>query len=295
MVPPRRSDAWCLQERDFPLVWSAAGRFTEQMLDFYERTGHAYDDWANGVHRRAALRLAEIAAPAAGDAWLDIGCGTGLVARAVERGQAATRAVAVDISLALLEIAGEQANGSLALARMDAHSLGFPARSFDVVTLGQALAYMADPDAVLAEAFRVLRRGGRIAVSCQRRRLDTPAQRIFFSHLRLMAAVHPIRLPRLSADRAVFGEPRVIREMLGDAGFEEVRTTQLVVGQRARDAHDYTTLMMGAGPQIHALVSVLGPRPRRDFEARLDEMMAELGDGAYRYHHAFTFAVGRRP
>jgi hypothetical protein len=54
--------------------------------------------------------------------------------------------------------------------------------------------------------------------------------------------------------------------------------------------------MMGAGPSSHALLSVLGPSVRADFEADLTERMELLGeDEAFRYHHPFTFAEAIRP
>ncbi len=44
----------------------------------------------------------------------------------------------------------------------DMHALDFPAASFDLVLLMHALTYSEKPAAVIAEAARVLRRGGRV-------------------------------------------------------------------------------------------------------------------------------------
>ncbi len=270
--------------------------FVEHMLDFYEKTGSSYDTWSGGVHAKAAARLAELATVNPGERALDVGCGTGLVTRRL--GALRTEGglvVGVDISRRLLTMARTDGGDMPLYVRMRAEQLGFRRRRFDVATIGLALAYMRDPDAALAEVRRVLRKGGRLAVSCQRRRLSTPAQRLFFASLAGLSQRHPLRIPRLPEDRAVFGEPQVLTEMLKEAGFEDVRLTQMVTGGSAANAHEWTELMIGAGPYPHSLLSVLGPRPRAEFEAKLDEEMRQLGEDAYRYHHAFTFAVASRP
>jgi hypothetical protein len=70
----------------------------------------------------------------------------------------------------------------------------------------------------------------------------------------------------------------------------------MVTGGRAATAREWTDLMMGAGPSSHALLSVLGPSVRADFESDLTERMEQLGeDEAFRYHHPFTLAEAIRP
>ena len=65
----------------------------------------------------------------------------------------------------------------------------------------------------------------------------------------------------------------------------------LVTGGRAHTAREWTLLMSGLGPLPHTLLRVLGPRLRAELEAELEEAMAGLGEDAFRYHHAFLFAL----
>ena len=53
----------------------------------------------------------------------------------------------------------------VAFVRMDTTALGFDDERFDTVTISNSLHHLADTDAVLAEAMRVLKRGGRLVVS----------------------------------------------------------------------------------------------------------------------------------
>src|SRR5258708_18770771 len=150
---------------------------------------------------------------------------------------------------------------------MAAERLIVKLETFDLVAMGDALAYVSDPSDALAEAHRVLRQGGRLAVSNQRRSLSTRAQDLFFQGLAPLARRHYLSLPRYSSDRARFGEPNVLPQLLSGSGFEVSRVTEMVTGGRARDAKKWTDLMAAAAPQPHSLIRTLGPRYRDELAA----------------------------
>jgi SAM-dependent methyltransferase len=179
---------------------------------------------------------------------------------------------------------------------MAAEHLVFRPETFDLVTMGEALAYLADPATALEEAHRVLRPGGRLAISCQRRSLNTRAQDLFFQGLAPMARRHYLSLPRYSSDRSRYGEPDVLTQMLGTAGFDLTRISESITGGRANSAREWTELMAGAGPLPYTLIRSLGPRYRDELEAEVEAAMASLGDPdeAFRYHHSYLLAVATK-
>jgi SAM-dependent methyltransferase len=96
-----------------------------------------------------------------GTRLLDVGCGTGRTLQlAAAWGAVLT---GVDVAPGLLGIAAERLPGA-DLRLLDLQVLPFADNSFDAVTGINAFQFAADPLAAIAEAARVLRPGGRLAI-----------------------------------------------------------------------------------------------------------------------------------
>jgi ubiquinone/menaquinone biosynthesis C-methylase UbiE len=268
----------------------------DHLVDFFDRIAPSYDSWAGGQHERVAARLVELATPQKGEHVLDVGTGTGLVAHLVAPRVSPGSVIGIDLSEQMLAIARSKKSKNTQFLGMAAEQLVFKPESFDLVTMGEALAYLGDPADALAEAQRVLRTDGRLALSCQRRSLSTRAQDLFFQGLAPLARRHYLSLPRYSSERASFGEPAVLPQILNRAGFDVTRATEMVTGGRTRDAKEWTDLMAGAGPLPYTLIRALGPRYRDELEAEVESAMDSLGDpdDAYRYHHSYLIVVARK-
>jgi ubiquinone/menaquinone biosynthesis C-methylase UbiE len=268
----------------------------DHLVDFFDRIAPVYDTWAGGQHARVAARLVDLAAPAKREHVLDVGTGTGLVAHLVAPRVSPGMVIGIDLSDNMMSIARVRKTKNVQFLGMAAEHLVFRPHTFDLVTMGESLAYFADPNTALAEANRVLRPGGRLAVSCQRRSLNTRAQDLFFQGLAPLARRHYLSLPRYSSERSLFGEPDVLPQILDAAGFDTTRVTEMVTGGRTKDARDWTELMAGAGPLPHTLIRSLGPRYRDELEAEVAAAMASLGDpdDAFRYHHSYVLAVATK-
>jgi len=97
---------------------------------------------------------------------LDIGTGTGRIAELFA--DHAEHVVALDKNLEMLRVARAKLQhlptAQVELVQGDFADLPFPARSFDTVVLHQVLHFAQDPAIPLAEAARVTRPGGRIAI-----------------------------------------------------------------------------------------------------------------------------------
>ena len=102
--------------------------------------------------------------------FLDLGCGTGLDARAAaKRPEFKGVATGVDLSTGMIEagekLAQEEGVADRVLLRVgDAAMTGLPSGSMDVVVMHTLVSHVVDPAAVLREAARLLGQRGRILV-----------------------------------------------------------------------------------------------------------------------------------
>jgi SAM-dependent methyltransferase len=120
------------------------------------QTGGRYRDARPDYHPQAvavAARLLTLTAPV--ELAADIGCGTGMSARAVRA--VASRVVGLDVSLPMLQAAAPMAG--VWYLRAAAERLPVRSRSCDLVTAAAAFHWF-DQAATLAEVTRVLRPGG---------------------------------------------------------------------------------------------------------------------------------------
>jgi SAM-dependent methyltransferase len=112
----------------------------------------------------------ELVGVAAGIQVLDVGCGSGAVARDVARRVGPTGwVVGLDPSQALLAVAAELVErdglaGSVDLRLGDARSLPFPDAAFDVVLAVTTLAHLPEAERAIPELVRVARPGGRVGI-----------------------------------------------------------------------------------------------------------------------------------
>ena len=108
--------------------------------------------------------LCEAAGVSPGQAVLDVGCGTGIVARTAADLVGPEGAVTgVDLNEAMLTVA-RRVRPAINWRQADVAALPFPDASFDVVLSQMAMMFFADRQAALAELRRVVRPGGAVAI-----------------------------------------------------------------------------------------------------------------------------------
>jgi demethylmenaquinone methyltransferase/2-methoxy-6-polyprenyl-1,4-benzoquinol methylase len=155
---------------NFGFASVAEDRKQHLVNDVFARVAPRYDLMndlmSGGLHRLWKDELVTWLAPpkgAAPFAVLDVAGGTGDVARRVlEAAGAGTRATICDISAEMIEAGrARTTDGRLDFVRGNAESLPFPDRSFDAYTVAFGMRNLTHLDEALAEAYRVLKPGGR--------------------------------------------------------------------------------------------------------------------------------------
>ena len=119
-----------------------------------------------GLHRRWKRRLIKMAAVKPGDRALDVCCGTGDLAFALN--QSGADVTALDFSPAMLAVAEQRAQsrsqGLIKFLRGDAMRLPFPDDSYDIVTIAYGLRNLSNWESGLEEMWRVAKPGARLLV-----------------------------------------------------------------------------------------------------------------------------------
>lgn len=158
-----------------------------------------------------AAHLVRFARIASGARVLDVATGTGVVAVTAARGGA--RVTGLDLAPALLERARHNAavaeHPHIEWVEGDAEALPFEDASFDVVLSQFGHIFAPRPDVALREMLRVLRPGGTIAFA------TWPPEHLVGRFFALTAQF--IAPPPGAAPPALWGDPNVVRDRLGDA------------------------------------------------------------------------------
>lgn len=125
-----------------------------------------------GMFAPWADELVELSSPQPGERVLDVGCGTGVVARRMAAAVGPDgEVVGLDANEGMLEVAeSAAADRGLAIEWRpgDAADLPFDDAAFDVVCCQQVLQFVSDPARVLREMYRVLGPDGRLAMTVWR-------------------------------------------------------------------------------------------------------------------------------
>ncbi len=172
-----------------------------------------YETLFGPVTRQGEQALADAVSPTGGSTALDLCCGQGgLSAAFVERGAQTT---GLDFSEPMLAVA-RQAVPEAEFIWGDAQELPFEDGSFDAVASNFGLPHVPDQPKALSEIARVLRPGGRFAVTTWTAPPHNPAFGAFFGAVQ---AHGDMSKPRpAQPDFFQFSDPDQARTLLSDSG-----------------------------------------------------------------------------
>lgn len=222
---------------------------------------------------------------------LDIATGTGLSAEAVLAAVGPTGHVtAADISPAMAEKArnllGKAPN--VAISVEDGQALSFSDESFDAVVCNLGLMFFPDPVRGLSEFHRVLRPGGRAAVS-----VNTVVERSYNHQINVMIARYAPSLAEAVTRTFALGEASRLLSLFSEAGFANVETDTVrhTFVLPSFDAY-YGPFERGGASTGQALAAL----PGEIRHAVREEVRRHLGDtgGPVKAEAEYRIASGRR-
>ena len=222
---------------------------------------------------------------------LDVATGTGLAAEAALAIVGATGHVtAADISPQMAERAQERLAGApnVSVRVEDGQALTFPADTFDTVLCSLGLMFFPDPARGLAEFRRVLRPGGRAAVS-----VNTVPERSYNTRIHPIMARHVPSLAPAASRLFSLGDEAELRALYVEAGYIKVEATTSThtFGVPSFDEY-FDHIERGWGLVGQVFVSL----PEETKRAVREDVRRDVGDmgGPIQIEVEFRFASGQK-
>lgn len=277
-----------------------SGGFDARRFKALERSGfnRIAGRYADGAPLRAGLQqaLLDLAALRPGEHVLDLAAGPGLLARDAARHVAPGGWVlASDIAEGMLteglrRAASEGLTELLATA-CDAEHLSFTSHSFDVTLLGLGLFIFPEPMLALAEIRRVLKPGGRLALSVWGRRQDVP-----LIHCAQDCIARLLPAPKVARPSVFrFGDAPALHALLEQAGFSDIRIEPCPVTCHFDSPATYWQAFLDlAGGAAEALSRLPDETRQRLQEAVTDELAPHRRANGYTLESTVLIATGYR-
>ncbi len=198
-----------------------------------------------GIHRVWKDAMMDWLAPRDGQHLLDVAGGTGDIAFRFLKRAPGARAVVCDMTESMLVEGRRRAEAEALAERLDwvagdAMALPFPDASFDIYTISFGIRNVTRIEKALAEAFRILRPGGRLMI-LEFSQLPNPA--LQWAYDRYSFNVIPAMGQVVTGDRDSyqylvesirrFPDQETFAQMIRDAGFEQVKYRNLSMGVAA--------------------------------------------------------------
>lgn len=255
---------------------TAADCFDAEPLAFWNRHGR------RTIERMSLPRGARV---------LDVCCGTGASALPASQSVGPEgQVIAVDLAEELLKLGRAKARVGLMhnieFRRGDMTDLGFPAEHFDAVVCVFGIFFVPDMEAQVAELWRMVRRGGQLAITTWGPGIFAPAYQIWLD------AVRRVRPDLHSAfnpwDRIT--TPEALRKLFADSGVAQVDVFTEEGHQALSTPADFWTIALGSG--LRWTIEQMGADLARG--VRQEIVGALAAEGVDRVATNAIYAIARR-
>lgn len=215
---------------------------------------------------------------------LEVGCGNGAATRLVMQYVRPARLVGIDVSPVFVKMASEAFAGEpgISFAVGDAVATGQPSLCFDLVLAHTVYSHLVDPQAALAEAYRVLKPGGRLVI------FDGD----FASLSVALFDDDPLQSAAATVLRHMVHAPHIMRQLPGliaAAGFI-VESLQPHAYVQTRNP-DYLLTLLSRGMSAAGRAGELGQAMVESFDA---EARRRVGNGTFFGSLTFLSCIARK-
>ena len=264
--------------------------YRQASRDRWSRAAAGWGQQADGLQAAVmpvSAWMVEAIHPQPGHTVLELAAGPGitgfLAAELVEPGG---RLISTDFAEPMLEVARQRAArlglDNVEFRVVDAESIDLDTASVDAVLCRWGYMLMADPGAAFSETRRVLRPGGRVALSAW----DGPEHNAWAA-APMIALVQRGLVPLPDPDDPgmfAFAKPGRIEGLLGDAGFLDVHVDTVEVEMAYDDLDHFLAITTDCSRPVADALDGLDAAARAEVEAAVGDGLADFRaqDGSIR-------------
>jgi SAM-dependent methyltransferase len=279
-----------MNETNETKTYDAFGRFERA---FWDRTGPVYSEGFGPITSQTVpclLRHLRLPSPDGPAELLDVACGPGFISAALDGSNVTV--VGADVSTEMLRVA-RALNPGKRFEQADAEALPFPDESFDAVSCNFGLLHFSDPPRAIAQAARVLRRGGRYAYAVW----DAPERNQALSII--MTAVKPYVAGTAMPEGPPFfhyADRTNGHQALERAGLIDISAEAVPMTWPIRSAATFLGYFREGGARIGEILRQLSADAAAQVEASVAAALTGHGSpGAYSVPTAAVVFSGRKP
>lgn len=250
--------------------------FKQAEIDGWEARAANYDDFTGQVTTCAIPTLLAMAETAPEKHFLDLCCGTGRATGAASA--LGARAEGIDVSPAMVQ-AARAAFPSAVFDVGDAESIPREDDTYDAAICAFGVMHVGSPEAMISEMARVLKPGGRVALSHWVGPPESPLFKIVFGTMQKLADMSVV--PPSPPPFALSSED-AMRELLERGGFKDVSVVRLPLVFRA-PAGKFANHFRAFAARAAVILDNQSDAILQEIYSAWDAQLAEfLVDGEYR-------------
>jgi SAM-dependent methyltransferase len=240
--------------------------------------GDAYEPYVGRWSRLVAREFIPWLGISENSRWLDVGCGTGALSQTILDLTNPQKVKGIDRSEGFAGSARAKINHPQAEFEVgDAQALPVESEMYDVAVSGLVLNFVQQPDQMVTEMRRAVRKSGTVALYVW----DYAGKMQFMRHFwNAASALDPAARDFDEGRRFPLCHPEALTNLFRDAGLAEIETRPIDISTDFKDFDDYWTPFLGGQGSAPGYLMSLSEERRAQLRQRIYDSLPFASDGS---------------